>query len=251
MNVKNLGVYDYVGCNHNGYASVKKGSLFGLLDMSNGELVLPCDNKHGSFVVLDDGVTRVIDNDGKYGLFDTNTKIFLTRGYYDGLARFDDYYLARLNNKLAILDLELNIIIPFQKCYYIWKNDFGYYEINFDAVYGKHQIVSSDNKVILTAYGKNMSMLSENRFAVNQKNGTLLLNRKGNIISAHDFDAICVINTRTSKYFQARIKERWGIINKDGKEITAFIYDSTISMLNENIFMVEENQKKHILKFHK
>ena len=137
--------YEYVNRFSEGLASVAEDGYVKFID-GTGKVVIDTDMVYNyewfSFVFLG-GYCKVITNDGEYyGLMDPTGKIVLPKEY-SSIEITDNYTLwhVRKDGKSAILDKEMNYVIPLMECEYVEFDDKKIYVMMND-----HTLRSYDRK---------------------------------------------------------------------------------------------------------
>lgn len=218
-------IYDYIGSFCDGLAEVKiqyhSGYAgWGIIDKKGG---LITDNVHNNGVKVLYGGSYVISVGNKYILKKIDDLKFSQE--YDGIGKYDDKNIVVLKDgKWGIIDYQNNIVIPIQ-----------YNEIvDFDKNVIKIKIDRFDNRVAEINWECNerypiYPIGSIYKYESHLKRKVGLMDALSNQITELDYDNIEYLNDDN---FKAIKNGSCGIINKQGKTILSFEYNSIIPIGN-------------------
>ena len=121
-------IYDILGgiFKHK-YLQVKKGSQYGLIDITNTKIIdIKYDFLDVAYIDEFDKEFFIVEKNGKYGVININEEeiIPLKYDYLEMICVKDNHFYAIFNGKKGIIDLRNEIIIPFEylDIYYLGQN---------------------------------------------------------------------------------------------------------------------------------
>lgn len=236
------------------YQNTKEGCV-----SSNGKQIL--DVKYDEVKVIDTNFIRIMSN-GNFSYYNLSKKHFTTNEYemlsfyfFDGLARF------RRNGKYGFLDTLFNEIISPEyddagdvfvcdmvkvkrngKVGFIKRNGHPVIPLEFDRIVSNTEGVILLNKqsvsflysergVLIKEFPKNYRFDGEFyngliRFSVGFKLG--FINRLGEVVIEAKYSSLPLYHTGK---VPAKLNDKWGAIDTQGKEILPFIYDTEKGVL--------------------
>lgn len=147
-----------------------------------------------------------VNENSRWGYMNENNEMVIAYGLYDFLNEIDEagMILATKNGKHGYIDIQQNIIIPFE------YDDLG----------------------VFTAHG----------LAPAQKNGKMgFINRKGDVVVAFIYDHLGYFYK--SGLAIAMRDGKQGFINEQGKEVIPLIYEDVNQSMDDEIILISKEQK--------
>lgn len=268
-------IFDEVGNFYDGYACVKLGSKWGIVN-DKCEWVLECPYEDLHYV---DKNIYAANFNGKYGLIDIDGNVILDFLYEDissfwlgnGLfyaqlnnkcgiidknnniifdfkyeqfqpAGYDDnpkYIVAYLNDKCGILDINENIVLPLEYKKYIFNKK----EYFIVSKYGLWGVVDINNSVIIPIRYESLSFWSDDNFCAQTEKGKwILININDEKICETEFDYIDSVFEDGKKLRRAMINWKNGFIDGFGTVKIGLNYEE-VSWFNEGLAAVCLNNK--------
>ena len=207
------------------YASASKDLKYGIID-KEGNTVIPFEYGKTSINNTNEYVIFADEGDN-YGLMDIKGNVLIEPEYESIRGPFiNNYFILLLDEKYGIQDSEGNVIIDFE---YDYIADFT----SLDAIPvqngGNSALINSENQIIVN-YGKyeDIEEISiPGRFVVELNDREGLIDGKGNmIIPINYYDIICSdLDYQSDKLILVSDQNKYAYFNKDGKNVTGFIYD--------------------------
>lgn len=224
--------YDGAGGFSEGLAWVKMNTKFGYINKT-GKLVVPL--KYDKAESFQKGLAVVAVN-GKYGCVDKNGKEIIPLKYSNTSNSAGDLLKVQIDSAglsfKGYLDRTGKIIIPLE---YVLLDDFG--NGKFLAASTKIQIINRKNEklVELNEYDSWSSVKDgiaflKRRFNTPDAGKYVMLNSDGKEISAARYEVLDVLMIDGAIAFKNNNK--WGYIDKTGKQITAPRYNDKLSFSN-------------------
>lgn len=227
---------------NSGLALVEKNHKFGFIDKADNEII-PLNYQDASDSTLDSIV--VLNKNGKWAFFDsfgkqktefTYDEIVLTnidiKGESESTFWKNGLILVRKNGKVAYLDKNLKEVIPFGK--YDFGERFNQNRIAIISKNGKYGIINEFGKEIIQPKYDTLEHPEEDYheseiFEGKNKNYITLLDKRGNKIydkiKVYNFDFSRLKNKVQRVYIIQNLKNKYGVVDSQGKIIIPFIYD--------------------------
>lgn len=265
--------YDYIMDFHNGIAITRLNNLYGFIDQNGKEIAEPLFER---CYWLNDSLLKVQKSD-LYGLVTPSMQVVMPFVFHT-LDAFGNYLLVNNGEKSGIIDLNGNIIIPFQYDEILpehswWRGN--YLDSAYIRVKNKDKmgVINYLNEFVIRTGFESVDFWPNNQFLISENNRCTLLDSKGDtlipwgkyqlsdppserLIAAGTSDGFGYIDSaqnviipfiyQKAHGFQHGLgtvqKEGfWGLINKKNEVIIPFKYASPIFFYN-GIARLEKRQ---------
>jgi len=219
------------------------------------EIVLPYLNKNKKYTLLNIGTLEfvgeveydsmvampkgkfIVSKYKKYGVIDLlgNKIITVT---YDCIETAGDYFIVKLGKNYGVLSNQGEKVIDFSfESITKTENNNFIVSKNINNVKSTYGLISSKGEGILEAIYTNISEIDATTFNVTLNNQSYLIDQNGVVKSQkYTFLNPLSYDARTNLYLRAGIKNKQGLINKNGEVVIPVLYES----INEagNYFIV-------------
>lgn len=244
--------YDNISNLKNGYATISKDKKCGLID-ENGKIIIPCiyQNIDGEFV---EGFMPVKKND-KWGFINENgeeiipCKYDIVHNFSEGFALFynnDEKYGFINTSGKEVIPYTLSIADDFNSglAFVIKSGQAGFIDSNGVFSYKiisngekKYGIKNTNDKEILPCKYDILMTAFKNGFKVYDDNKTYFINKYGKMLNSYDGPV-----SFENGLFNAHRDDKYGFIDKSGKEVIPLIYEWT-GTFSEGLVKVKKNSK--------
>jgi len=172
-----------------------------------------------------------IKKDGKFGVLDTLGNYVIPPKYDAEFLAASGYLITEIKEKKGVLDKNNKVIIPF-----IYDDIIGnsiscdvktdHFKVKLNGLYG---LVDENNNILVPIEYEDVSFINESSYVKVQKDGKYGFLKDGKI------QIPIVYEKEKDKYYEAEFNsfqdiikkdKKYGVIDKNNKEITGFIYDS-------------------------
>lgn len=203
-----------------------KNKCFGVLSASGDVIIPPKYRRNDAVLNLDQKKAWVIfDKENRAGIMKNDGSIFIEAVYdqiypITGIGRAEIAWMVQKGDRFGIIDLDGNKVIP----------------VKYDQIFPVHRI-SSDRREMITNY---IGRLNEKSY---------YLTFEDSLLSSKAYDSIAPISDYNHSYSQAITKGfitkrdgKYGILNSDGSQLSACIYESRFQpSANKYFFGTEED----------
>lgn len=205
------------------YILVSVEDVWGVFSIVERKLVIPCE--YPTLRKLDNQSLFMARRGNSYNLIDiNNVPVFKT--WYEDIRTSrnnPDYYIVKRNNRFGVIDSNEKVIIPIEYLEFSDNNysDGSYLARNKDGKYG---FILIDGRITLPFKYDNLKRGSNNSIVsvLNGRCGLVQVNAGAPFeIVTCDFDNI----RENSKTFIVEKGGKFGLLNQQGKQITATEYD--------------------------
>ena len=195
-------IYDILGgiFKHK-YLQVKKGSQYGLIDITNTKIIdIKYDFLDVAYIDEFDKEFFIVEKNGKYGVININEEeiIPLKYDYLEMICVKDNHFYAIFNGKKGIIDLRNEIIIPFE-----------YLDIYY---LGQNSIMATKDE--------------ENFIIINEQNKQICKTIFEEIGKYNSFNNNPIL-------YPAKLNNKWGFIDEYGNTIIDYKYTCAYIISNE------------------
>lgn len=245
VQVPNSSNYDYISSFKKGYAEVKRGKQYGLLDI-NGNEIVPCEYES---ICFDGNEFFSVEKNGLWGVCSIKGEEIIPCSYVQCEVISNSFFAVKFKSKeerYSIINLHGNILFeqkydlisPFKEGralvrQFLYPND--KYRRNIDNC--KNGFINENfSEVIPLKYYYGQSF-SEGLAAIKNARGYHgFIDYNGNVVIEPKYDWVY-----SFKHGVALVKKGdfWGLINKQGTEVLPIRYPESFFIETENMLLVK------------
>ena len=176
-------------------------------------------------IVLKIGLDRfIIINEQNKQICKTIFEVIDPKTYF---SKNPTLYSAKLNGKWGFIDKNGNVVIDFKytHTYNILGSDEKYIGVSIDKLNTNTLglIDKDENQILPFEYEfPYLAYIDNDRFIVSKNGKCGIIDRNNNVIANFIFDdifPICLAKSEVKQYYQARVDDKYGFIDRDGKPL--------------------------------
>lgn len=201
----------------------------GVINLKN-EIIIPIEYEDIYYltknrIVLKIGLDRfIIINEQNKQICKTIFEVIDTKTYF---SKNPTLYSAKLNGKWGFIDKNGNVVIDFKytHTYNILGSDEKYIGVSIDKLNTNTLglIDKDENQILPFEYEfPYLAYIDNDRFIVSKNGKCGIIDRNNNVIANFIFDdifPICLAKSEVKQYYQARVDDKYGFIDRDGKPL--------------------------------
>ncbi|MDY7396019.1 WG repeat-containing protein [Aureibaculum sp. 2210JD6-5] len=215
----------------------KNSSLYGLKDKAGKILVKPIFYSINSYGSTKDRIKASLSY-GKEGIIDGRGNIIIPFEYSGFYNNNRNVYTAKKDGKSYMFDYYGNKLL--KKAYDEISIDDIYCKIKENGFYG--MLNSNGEELLPTKYDEIYYFPQEEWFLVTKNGVSNIIYSNGKNVFGNKFSSVSKLDYYF-KYILAEKGGKFGIIDKNGNEITPIIFDDIEKDYNGNFFIVKQNEK--------
>lgn len=225
------------------YAVVVQNGRNGIVN-GKGKVIYPCKSEIG--IEFNNGFAS-IKEDGKYGIINKKGKIIYPCKSEEKIYYTNGIACIKQNDKYGLIDNKGKIIYPCKSSEYI-LNEGPFIQYNED---GKFILKNRSGKLLYS--GKNRADCSKYMAVIRRDNDKdLIIDVDGNRITNKDYDSAVLtgddkVIIGVNKPGFDRRNYLYGLIDRNGNEVIAPIYDNIDDIFKTDAFIVEKDGKTGII----